>query len=517
MRNPIRTAFVSTALVGLAVAALTAQAPAVAPSPRPSRAPAPVAAERPEIDQQPERTFRFARPIIQLGQDATVGADDVVREVRSVFGDVTIEGRVEGEVMVVLGSVRLASTAIVEGSVVVIGGSATIETGASIQRDLVVVGGTLTEGPGFAPQGDHVVVGSVGIGNALRGIVPWLTRGLILGRLIVPDLRWMWVAIGIIFLIYLVLNAVFDRPVRACSDTVIAKPLSAFLLGLLVLILAIPAIVILAATVVGILVIPFALCAFIAAAVVGKIGVARAIGRRFVEETSSESRLQSSRSLLIGGIILTLAYMVPVLGLVTWGLTSVLGVGAAAVTFRMALRRENPPRPRPAAPVVEPRPATMAEPAVVEYVAAAVPPEPPAAAAASLSGRDLALYPRAAFLDRVAAFALDCLLVAITVQWLDLSRHDGWFPILLVAYHIAFWAWKGTTLGGIVCGLRVVRMDGTDPRPVDALVRGLAGVFSVAALGIGCFWMLQDPERQMWHDKIAGTLVVKVPKHLVLP
>jgi uncharacterized RDD family membrane protein YckC len=29
--------------------------------------------------------------------------------------------------------------------------------------------------------------------------------------------------------------------------------------------------------------------------------------------------------------------------------------------------------------------------------------------------------------------------------------------------------------------------------------------------------MLQDPERQMWHDKIAGTLVVKVPRDLVLP
>jgi len=29
--------------------------------------------------------------------------------------------------------------------------------------------------------------------------------------------------------------------------------------------------------------------------------------------------------------------------------------------------------------------------------------------------------------------------------------------------------------------------------------------------------MLQDPEKQMWHDKIAGTLVVKVPRYLVLP
>jgi uncharacterized RDD family membrane protein YckC len=86
-----------------------------------------------------------------------------------------------------------------------------------------------------------------------------------------------------------------------------------------------------------------------------------------------------------------------------------------------------------------------------------------------------------------------------------------------VAYHVAFWAWKGTTLGGIVVGLRVIRTDGANPRFVDALVRGLSGIFSVGAFGIGCFWMLQDPERQMWHDKIAGTFVVKVPRALVLP
>jgi uncharacterized RDD family membrane protein YckC len=137
---------------------------------------------------------------------------------------------------------------------------------------------------------------------------------------------------------------------------------------------------------------------------------------------------------------------------------------------------------------------------------------PPAAVAG-----DLALFPRATFLDRVAAFALDCLLVGIGVQVLDFSSHGGWFPLMLFAYHVAFWAWKGTTLGGIVVGLRVIRMQGTDVRPADALVRGLASIFSLVALGIGCFWMLQDPERQMWHDKIAGTLVVKMPRNLVLP
>ena len=114
------------------------------------------------------------------------------------------------------------------------------------------------------------------------------------------------------------------------------------------------------------------------------------------------------------------------------------------------------------------------------------------------------------------AFALDCVLVGIVVLLLDLSHSDGAFPFLLLVYHVAFWTWKGTTLGGIIVGLRIIRIHGGDPRFADALVRALSSLFSLGALGIGCFWMLQDRERQMWHDKIAGTVVVKVPRELAL-
>jgi uncharacterized RDD family membrane protein YckC len=519
MTNRIRAAFISTALVVLAAAAGAAQEQPEPRPVRPSPPPAEIVVERQQPDELFERRYRSS-PIALFDQQHTVRAGDVVRDVTSVFGDVTIEGRVDGELLVILGSVKLTSTAVVEGSVIVVGGNATIDEGASVRRDFVVVGGTATEAPGFFPEGNHVVIGTAGVGNTLRRIGPWVTRGLLLGRLIVPDLQWMWLVVGIIGLVYLLLNALFDGPVRGCADTVIGKPLSSFLLGLLVLVLTVPVLVILAATVVGIAVIPFALCALVAGAVVGKIGVARAIGSRLVVESSPESRFQSFRSVLIGLVVLCLAYMVPVLGFVTWAITSVLAVGAAAVTCRVALRREHPPRPRAVAPtsVIAPPPAVVME-AAAAAGAAGVPldPSPSAAAFEQPLGGDLALYPRATFLDRVAAFALDCLLVAITVQWLDISRHDGWFPLLLLGYHIAFWAWKGTTLGGIICGLRVVRTQGAELRPVDAIVRGLAAVFSIAAVGIGCLWMLQDPERQMWHDKIAGTLVVKVPRQMVLP
>ena len=55
--------------------------------------------------------------------------------------------------------------------------------------------------------------------------------------------------------------------------------------------------------------------------------------------------------------------------------------------------------------------------------------------------------------------------------------------------------------------------DGVDSDTLQALVRGLSSIFSLAVLGIGCLWILRDPERQAWHDKVAGTYVVKVPRN----
>jgi uncharacterized RDD family membrane protein YckC len=34
--------------------------------------------------------------------------------------------------------------------------------------------------------------------------------------------------------------------------------------------------------------------------------------------------------------------------------------------------------------------------------------------------------------------------------------------------------------------------------------------------GLGFFWIAFDHERQAWHDKIAGTVVVRVPKTVPL-
>ena len=145
-------------------------------------------------------------------------------------------------------------------------------------------------------------------------------------------------------------------------------------------------------------------------------------------------------------------------------------------------------------------------------------PDMSAAAPAHAPVSDLLAFPHAPFRDRLAAFILDVILVAIAVQLLDLDGRSGEQRtfLLLLAYHIGFWTWKGTTVGGIICQVRVVRVDGAPLTFADALVRGLSSIFSLAVLGIGALWILKDPDRQAWHDKIAGTYVVKVPRNYPL-
>jgi uncharacterized RDD family membrane protein YckC len=122
------------------------------------------------------------------------------------------------------------------------------------------------------------------------------------------------------------------------------------------------------------------------------------------------------------------------------------------------------------------------------------------------------MMPRAAFLDRLGGLALDAIAVFILIQLLNLEDREGAGILIALAYHVGLWTWKGTTLGGIICQLRVVRTDGAPVGFPEALVRGLTGIFSLAVVGLGFLWILRDPERQGWHDRVAGTYVVKVPR-----
>jgi uncharacterized RDD family membrane protein YckC len=120
------------------------------------------------------------------------------------------------------------------------------------------------------------------------------------------------------------------------------------------------------------------------------------------------------------------------------------------------------------------------------------------------------VYPRAGFWDRVGAAFLD--VVLLSVICVSVNGPPWLFCMVALAYFGGMWAWKGTTIGGIVLGLKVARLDGQPVAFTVALVRALAAAFSLLVLGLGFLWIAWDPERQGWHDRIAGTVVVRLPK-----
>ena len=522
-----------------------------------------------EFDREYWRDRYYWRPVLRIGQDYALRAGETVRSVTIAFGSARIDGRVQGDLVVIFGPATLGSTAVIEGSFAVIGGSANVQPGALVRNEVMTVGSSLSLPDGFIFGGEHIVIGNEALGRWMQSVVPWVTYGLLWGRPIVASIGWVWSVVAVFLLVYLLVNLVAHEPVTATTNVLSTRPYGSFMAGLLVMLLAGPVSALLAVSIIGIAVIPFALAALVVAGMVGRVGVFRWLGYALWPSDTPNERTHGLRAFAMGFVLVTLIYMVPVLGFVAWALFGVLGVGAAVLAFLTAWRREHPKVPKPAkapkvAPVAPPPqesvpsggyaysapaapaftpangfgsgPATFAGPPQADWPAAA-----PAGAAAfaaagaattdtmpAASTADLAQVPRAAFLDRAAAFVIDVVLVLFVVNLLDNSfryREDEvMFPFLLM-YFVAFWAWKGTTIGGIVVNLRVVKTNGGDLSFLESLVRGLTSVLSFGALGLGVLWILRSdliasdgrPARQAWHDLAAGTYVVKVPKGYPLP
>ena len=94
----------------------------------------------------------------------------------------------------------------------------------------------------------------------------------------------------------------------------------------------------------------------------------------------------------------------------------------------------------------------------------------------------------------------------------------GRFPqlpvfVFVIAYAVAYlWlvSTRGQSPGKMAIGIEIVRMDGSSLGFGGALTREIIGkIVSSLIFCLGYIWILFDSKRQGWHDKIAGTYVVK--------
>jgi uncharacterized RDD family membrane protein YckC len=85
------------------------------------------------------------------------------------------------------------------------------------------------------------------------------------------------------------------------------------------------------------------------------------------------------------------------------------------------------------------------------------------------------------------------------------------FPIIGT---IAFWAYRAGTPGKLVLGLSVIDAKTGELLTVpQAIGRYFAYIPSMLPLLMGIFWVGWDSKKQGWHDKLAGTVVIRKKNH----
>ena len=124
--------------------------------------------------------------------------------------------------------------------------------------------------------------------------------------------------------------------------------------------------------------------------------------------------------------------------------------------------------------------------------------------------------PRAGFLQRFGAYFIDVIILAIPQWILTAIAPDAvgiiyvLFFLIGVAYFVYFEGGPtGQTIGKKAIGIRVYDLAQGGPIGYGrAAIRYIGRIASFIVVLLGYLWMLWDGEKQTWHDKFAGSVVV---------
>jgi uncharacterized RDD family membrane protein YckC len=481
-------------------------------------------------------------------------SDGEAVDVVSVIGNTRVTGPVGDTAVAVMGNAYVDAK--VNGDVVAVLGNVELGPHAEVGGDVVAVLGRVDRDPAAVVHGSvqRIIDWDIGGASGFSGLNTWITHCLLLGRPLAftAGLGWAWTLALALLAFYACLALLFRNGVDQCVHTLESQPGHTALAALLGILFTPVLLVLLCVTVIGIAAVPFAVGALFCMSLFGKAVMLAWLGGRITGRRPGPVG-HPAVAVLIGGAVALVLYVVPIVGFLVYKLLGFFGFGAVLYTLVLRARARraggNPPpsvasanlgsansappsnsatmagagwtaSAAPAAGAAAA--AAMAPNAAAETFAsapppfAAAPPAPPPAAPASMSPPITAAMPRAGFWVRMGALFLDILLVGFATSLLHPFGNGhmlGDFHIVVLAiYGAVMWKLRGTTVGGIVFDLHVVRVDG---RPVDwetAIVRALGCFLSLCVVFLGFIWIAFDDNRQAWHDKIAGTVVVRAKR-----
>ncbi|HYG23595.1 MAG TPA: RDD family protein [Verrucomicrobiae bacterium] len=459
-------------------------------------------------------------PVLAFGKTAELAADQTAEAVIAIAGTARAHGRVREAVVAIMGDaeannrvgdsvVAIAGNVRVNGETreaVAVLGSVMVGSNAVIRGDVVSIGGTVKLAEGARVHGQiHEMTFDVPGLPRIEELSLWVRECVFKLRPLAPQVRWVWIVVGAFIGLYFLIAVLFPGPIELCRAEIAQRPATTFVVGLFSKI-AIPIILlVLAATGIGLLVVPFVFAAGVFAALVGKVALLQFVGGALTRAFGLQGRAAELLSLAIGSIIMIVLYMIPVVGFLAFAVFGVWALGAVVTAAFTRITRERPPRP--------PRgnPPTFGGGGSANPQVDPAAPHPAGSGTGFAPTSGLVAYPRAGFWERMGSGFVDLALLSIPFAILGPLG-----LLVLLAYFAGMWTWKGTTIGGLVLQQQVVRYDGKPLNFTVALVRGLAACFSACMLFIGFFWIGWNREKQAWHDLIAGTYVVRLPRAMPL-
>ena len=82
--------------------------------------------------------------------------------------------------------------------------------------------------------------------------------------------------------------------------------------------------------------------------------------------------------------------------------------------------------------------------------------------------------------------------------------------LLPAVIFVGFWMWKSATPGKMIVSAKIVDAATLgEPSTGQLIIRYVGYFISSLLLGLGFLWIAFDARKQGWHDKIAGTVVIR--------
>ena len=146
-------------------------------------------------------------PLVSIGHDVELKADESAECVVVIFGSAKVHGKVRDAAVAVFGDLEIDGE-VGDAAVVVLGDLRALP-GARLRGETVAVGGKVDAASSASIRGQPVTV------DFPAWLKTWFVQCVLKLRPLSLHVGWVWAVAGVVFLLYLLIAAVFPRPPSA--------------------------------------------------------------------------------------------------------------------------------------------------------------------------------------------------------------------------------------------------------------------------------------------------------------